>query len=109
MDGSGKFDDEYLFREIGRVTNSLLKNLPEALKILPIMRWAFAATISECLSGERPYNEMNLREVIKAVTKKDCHPKIDESWPIELCFILEQCWSKNDSQRPTMKVVILIF
>lgn len=68
--------------------------------------YSFGIVAWEVWSGQQPYNELPLIEIIFGVTTNDIRPPIDAVDEPELADLIKRCWHKEPDQRPTFEEIL---
>jgi serine/threonine protein kinase len=68
--------------------------------------WAFANTCVEILTQKDPFPGIDLLEVAAKVRDQGLHPTLPKDTPAWFADMLNQCWSLDADERPTMDDII---
>ena len=69
--------------------------------------YMFGMFIYELVTGQVPFEELNLQDVLLAVSERHMRPVIPASTPSHLSSLMKRCWHDSPSARPSMLEVQL--
>lgn len=70
--------------------------------------YSFALTCSQILTGEEPYPNSNWKELVEKILNSNLRPTLLDAWPVSLKDLLQSCWDKDPSKRPTFSDIVQI-
>jgi len=67
--------------------------------------WMFGILVYEIVKRQEPYPGKDPREVLALIRDKGLTPEIPSDCPQKLRQVMEMCWKKDPSQRPTFELI----
>jgi len=69
--------------------------------------YSFAIVCAEILTGEKPYegSPMGQTRLVKQIRKHGLRPKLPESCPRRLAFLIQRCWEHKPDERPNFSEI----
>jgi serine/threonine protein kinase len=69
--------------------------------------YSFAIVCAEILTGDEPYagSNMSQTKLVKQRRKRGLRPKLPESCPRRLAFLIHRCWEDKPDERPNFSEI----
>ncbi len=81
----------------------------DSLRKLPfkVDVYSFAIVCAEILTGDKPYagSNMSLTKLLKQIREHGLRPKLPESCPWRLAFLIQRCWEGTPDERPNFSEI----
>jgi ABC-type phosphate transport system substrate-binding protein len=68
--------------------------------------YSFGIVAWEVWSGQQPYKDLAMIDILFGVTTTDIRPPIEAIDEPELAIIIQRCWAKDPDQRPTFEEIL---
>jgi len=70
--------------------------------------WAYGVTVIEILTRKEPYPEIDAVVAASNVMHKNLSPTIPQNCPPQMVDIIQLCFSRDTSQRPSFKQILAV-
>ena len=108
-----------MYDKLNAVSHDLFRQSPEMLRVSSAAAlhqpfvyteksdiYSLGIVLWELLTFEEPYRGLSLPYIAKAVVQEDYRPKIPSSTPADYADLLQHCWHREPSSRPTSKEIV---
>ncbi len=69
--------------------------------------YSFGIILWQMARDRIPFQAFSVESFMRAVVHGNCRPKLDKAWPPRFCQLLEMCWHKDYSKRPTASQLVI--